>query len=103
MRHDCKRSADFESAVSRVCNLQPAERLTIYFVDQPAFYERPGLYQEHGRDYPDNAERFIFFSKVIAHLALSLPSKPELLHLHDWQAGVAALLVQQQRQLAGQG
>src|ERR1041385_7954705 len=27
---------------------------TIYFVDASVFYERPGLYQNHGMDYPDN-------------------------------------------------
>jgi starch synthase len=86
-----------------VFSLQPSERLTIYFVDQPGFYHRAGLYQESGRDYADNAERFIFFSKAVAHLALHLPWKPELLHLHDWQAGLAALLLQHQRKLTGQG
>src|SRR5215471_6608273 len=35
--------------------LHPAKGLTIYFIDHPGFYERAGLYQEKGRDYPDNA------------------------------------------------
>jgi starch synthase len=86
-----------------VFTLEPADRLTIYFVDQPGFYQRPGLYQDRGQDYPDNAERFVFFSKAVAHLALHLPCKPELLHLHDWQAGLAALLVKHQRKVPGQG
>ena len=86
-----------------VFTLDPAEGLTIYFVDRPGFYQRSGLYQEHGRDYPDNAERFIFFSKAVAQLALNLPWKPELLHLHDWQAGLAALLIKNQGNLPGQG
>jgi hypothetical protein len=37
--------------------------LTVYFVDQPGFYHRNGLYQEKAGDYQDNAERFIFFSR----------------------------------------
>src|SRR5439155_11106185 len=86
-----------------VWGLEPLKRLTIYFVDQPAFYQRPALYQQNGADYPDNAERFIFFSKAVAHLALELPWKPELLHLHDWQTGFAALIVQEQQPRAGQG
>src|SRR5207245_1708911 len=48
---------------------EPAPNLTIYFVHQPEFFQRAGLYQEHGIDYPDNAERFIFFAKAIIHLA----------------------------------
>jgi starch synthase len=98
---------DFQLGARRVqaetWSLEPMEGLTVYFVDQPALYERTGLYQEDGVDYPDNAERFIFLSKAAAHLALHLPWQPEVLHVHDWQTGVAALLLQHQRKLAGQG
>jgi starch synthase len=84
-------------------SLEPMPGLTVYFVDQPAFYQRADLYQAEGVDYPDNAERFIFFSKAAAHLALHLDWQPEVLHLHDWQTSLAALLIQHQRKLAGQG
>lgn len=77
--------------------LEPHPGLTVYFIDQPAFYQRASLYQAHGVDYPDNAERFMFFSKAIAHLALRLDWKPEVLHLNDWQTGFAALFIQHQR------
>ncbi len=40
--------------------------LTVYFVHQPDLFHRAELYQEKGIDYPDNAERFIFFSKSVA-------------------------------------
>jgi len=67
---------DFSLGARRVTGevfcLESAERLTIYFIDQPSLYQRAGLYQEYGRDYPDNAERFVFFSKAVAHLALNL-------------------------------
>jgi starch synthase len=86
-----------------IWSLEPIEGLTVYFVDQPAFYERADLYQAEGADYPDNAERFMFFAKAAAHLALHLPWEPEVMHVHDWQAGMAALLLHHQRKLAGQG
>jgi starch synthase len=86
-----------------IWSLKPIEGLTVYFVDQPAFYQRGGLYQEEGVDYPDNAERFIFFSKAVAHLALHLRWKPEVLHLHEWQTGLAALFVKHPSKPAGQG
>ncbi|HOX58587.1 MAG TPA: glycogen synthase GlgA [Candidatus Paceibacterota bacterium] len=76
--------------------LNPAEGLTVYFVDQPSFYDRADLYQQDGADYPDNAERFIFLSKVAAHLAVHLDWQPEVLHLHDWQTSLAALLIKHQ-------
>jgi starch synthase len=84
-------------------SLEPIQGLTVYFVDQPAFYYRADLYQEEGVDYPDNAERFIYFSKAAAHLALHLDWQPEVLHLHDWPASPAAVLIHHQRKLAGQG
>jgi starch synthase len=84
-----------------VWTLNPTPRLTLYFIDQPGYYQRPGLYQQYGADYPDNPERFIFFSKAVAHLALHLDWKPELLHLHDWQAALAALLIAHQRKVPG--
>jgi starch synthase len=92
-----------EEVHAETWSLEPTKGLTVYFVDQPGFYERAELYQAEGTDYPDNAERFLFLSKATAHLALHLPWTPEVLHVHDWQAGMAALLVQHQRKLAGQG
>ncbi len=81
--------------------LEAARGLTIYFIDQPQFYQRAGLYQQDGVDYPDNAERFLFLAKAVAHLALQLDWKPELVHLNDWQVGAAALLLHHQSRLAG--
>lgn len=73
------------------------ERLTIHFLRQPAFYDRPALYGEGGHDYPDNAERFIFFSKCAAYLARHLDWKPDILHVHDWQTGLVPLFVAHQK------
>ena len=86
-----------------VLGLEVERGLTIYFIDQPGFYQRPDLYQSHGTDYPDNAERFIFLSKAIAHLALHLSWKPELLHVNDWQTGFAPLFIHHQKRLPGWG
>ena len=80
-----------------VCISQPAENLTIYFIDQPGFYGRASLYTEGGADYPDNAERFIFFAKAAVNLARYLPWKPEMVHVHDWQAGLVPLFIRDQK------
>jgi starch synthase len=78
--------------------LEPHKGLTIYFVHQAKYFDRASLYQEHGNDYPDNGERFIFFSKCVAHLARYLPWRPEVVHVNDWQTGfVPALILQQVR------
>jgi starch synthase len=80
-----------------VLTLEAREGLTFYFVDQPLFYDRPALYQEEGVDYADNPERFIFFAKCVAHLARHLSWRPEILHLHDWQAALAPLFLAHQK------
>jgi starch synthase len=86
---------------ARVLTHQPLPNLTVYFIDQPHFYDRAGLYNELGRDYPDNAARFIYFSKCVAHLARHLDWKPEVVHAHDWQTGLAPLFIRHQRDTEG--
>jgi starch synthase len=76
--------------------LEPADRLRIYFINQPEYFDRAGLYSENGNDYWDNGERFIFFSKCVAHLARFLPWQPEVLHVNDWHTALTALLVAHQ-------
>jgi starch synthase len=71
--------------------------VTTYFIDQPLFYDRANLYNEGGRDYPDNAHRFIFFSKCVAHLARYLTWRPDLVHVHDWQTALVPLMILHQR------
>lgn len=86
---------------ARVWTAEPGRGLTVYFIDQPGFFDRDGIYSGNGADYADNAARFIFFSKAAVHLARYLPWAPQMLHVHDWQTGLAPLLVRQQR--AGEG
>ena len=59
-----------------------------YFVRADRFFDRPGLYGDQGGDYPDNADRFACFAR--AALALLARLGPcDVLHGHDWQAGLA--------------
>jgi starch synthase len=80
---------------------EPMPGLTLYFVGQPEFFNRQGIYSEGGSDYGDNAERFIFFSKAVLHLARYLPWRPEVIHVHDWQVGMVPLLLRHERQASG--
>ena len=80
-----------------VWSLAPIENLTIYFIDQPEFYFRHSPYlQPDGISYPDNDERFIFFSKASCIWRAQV-LKPELVHVHDWQAGFVPLLMRHQK------
>jgi starch synthase len=81
---------------ARLAVLPQQPRLRIYFLDQPAFFDRAELYQEGGGDYGDNAERFIFLSKCTAHFARYHDFRPQLVHVHDWQVALVPLLIRHQ-------
>jgi starch synthase len=66
-------------------------------IENEALFQRPGLYGENGTAYPDNASRFIFFSKAVVELARRLQPTPEVLHLHDWHTALVPALVREQR------
>lgn len=87
----------------KVQTRQVGDNLRFLFVDQPGFYQRGSLYTEKGVDYPDNADRFIFFSKAIVNLARYLPDPPDVVHVHDWQAGLVPLYILHQRLHEGWG
>jgi starch synthase len=83
-------------AQGELLQYEMAPNLTIYFVDQPGFYDRAALYGEAGSDYPDNAARFIYLSKCVVQVARHIYWKPELVHIHDWQVGTVPLLIRDQ-------
>ena len=84
-------------------SLEAENRPLVYFIQQPEFYQRAGLYQENDFSYADNAERFIFFSKCVAQLARYQPWRPDVIHINDWQTGFVPALVLQQRRAEGWG
>jgi starch synthase len=78
-------------------SLEVEKGLTIYFVDQPEFYDRAGIYLENNVSYTDNAARFIYFSKCVVNLARYLAWRPDIVHVHDWQAALVPALMLLQR------
>jgi len=61
----------------------------VIFVDSPGYFQREGLYGEHGADYPDNHRRFALFSRAALEGIHDLAPGPTLLHVHDWHAALA--------------
>lgn len=66
----------------------PGDDVPVYLVHQPQYYDRPELYREHGHDYKDNCERFVFFCRAVLEAVTQLDLGTELIHCHDWTAGL---------------
>ncbi len=72
----------------------PYSHLPVYVIDAPYLYRRPGgPYQDNsGAEWADNLQRFALLGWVAAHLAageLDPAWVPEVMHAHDWHAGMA--------------
>ncbi|MCX8011609.1 MAG: glycogen synthase, partial [Desulfobacterota bacterium] len=60
----------------------------VYFVEKEEFYDRSNLYGTPKGDYFDNAERFIFFSRMVLELCKKIEFYPDIIHSNDWQCGL---------------
>lgn len=67
--------------------------LDVVIIDAPQLFDRPGnpYVGADGWDWPDNWKRFAALSWVAAELGLGLVDgyRPQVIHAHDWQAGLA--------------
>jgi starch synthase len=64
-------------------------KVPFYFVDCPPLYEekRTGYYGDADGDYPDNHIRFAVLSRAALSICRYI-FRPDILHCHDWQAGL---------------
>ncbi|HUU38305.1 MAG TPA: glycogen synthase GlgA [Candidatus Desulfaltia sp.] len=62
-------------------------------VEKDEYFDRDYLYGNPQGDYPDNGERFAFFSKAALETVKHLGFRPDVVHAHDWQAAIALALL----------
>jgi starch synthase len=67
--------------------------VSVCLIDYPVFFDRESLYTKDGRDYPDNDRRFALFSRGVLEALKVLGFKPDVVHAHDWQAGLIPALL----------
>jgi starch synthase len=66
----------------------PGDLVTVYFIDQPSYFDREHLYGDGAKDYSDNCERFVFFSRAVLELIRLLKLQIDVVHANDWQTGL---------------
>lgn len=90
--------ADLFGGPARLVDVK-AEGLHLLLLDAPHLYDRPGnIYlNDKGEDWPDNHFRFAGLSLVASKVATGgLKNwKPDVVNLHDWQAGLTAAYLRQ--------
>lgn len=71
----------------------PDSGLRVFFIDQPDYFDRDGLYGTPDGDHPDNCARFVFFSRAVLEASRHLVLRPHVVHCNDWQTGLIPVLM----------
>src|SRR5271168_3539027 len=62
------------------------------FVDDPAFFDRDGIYSNSYGDFPDNPERYSEFCRAAIEIVKHI-WPVDVIHCHDWQTGLLPVLL----------
>jgi starch synthase len=75
----------------------PHSGVRVVFVGHDGFFDRENPYVDPktGKDWPDNAERFVFFNKAILESLSLMQWTPDVIHSNDYQAGLVPILLRE--------
>ncbi len=91
-------TAYYDIPVNIVESRLPGTQLTVWLVDCPALFDRPGgpYSNQHGHAWEDNALRFTVFCHCAVDIAMNtfdLDWAADLVHCNDWQTGLVPALL----------
>lgn len=83
-----------ESMKIKVASI-PNAKLQVYFLDNDTYFKRKGMFKKPNSEefYEDNDERLAFYNKGVLETVIELGWQPDIIHCHDWPAGLIPLLV----------
>lgn len=83
-----------ESMKIKVASI-PNAKLQVYFLDNDKYFKRKAMFDNPKTEsfYDDNDERLAFYNKGVLETVISLGWEPDIIHCHDWPAGLIPLLV----------
>jgi starch synthase len=68
-----------------------AHQVQTFLIDCPEYFDRDGLYQQNGEDFPDNAHRFAAFSMAALEALKRGATSPDIIHCHDWETALVPI------------
>ncbi|KUL33088.1 starch synthase [Chlorobium limicola] len=73
----------------------PSSKIQTYFLYNEKYFKRNGLFTDihNGGDLKGNTEKVIFFNVGVLETLQRLGWKPDIIHCHDWYAGLLPLLL----------
>lgn len=81
------------SLIIKVASIQSA-RMQVYFIDNDDFFQnRETLVDANGKEYSDNDERSIFFTRGVMETIKKLRWVPNVVHCHGWFSALAPIYI----------
>ena len=74
---------DGQTAKASILQTRMDGGVPVYMVENAKYYDRDGIYM-----YPDDAERFVFFSRASLEMLRHLEWRPDVIHCHDWHTAI---------------
>jgi len=71
----------------------PGTDVPLYLIEHDGLFDRDDLYGSNGGMYPDSLERFAFFNLAILDGVPRIGWRPDIVHCHDWHAGLLPVLL----------
>lgn len=99
--HDVLRLSDIEVRLKEKTDMLhvkvtalPSSKIQTYFLYNEKLFKRSGLFSDIrlGGDHKGTAEKLIFFSVGVMETLVRLGWQPDIIHCHDWHAGLVPLL-----------
>ncbi len=75
---------------AEVYELAEEKPVRFCFIAHEGYFHRPELYRnpKTGKDWADNDERFVFFSRAIIEWCKAADYRPDIIHVNDWQSAL---------------